>query len=486
MTQRHVSITNIIDWPTIIVYIILVVAGWFCVYASSYEFDNSSMFDFSQQAGKQLVWIICAGIIGISILLINYRIYSTFAYVFYGAMVLLLIATIFLSRDINGSHSWLEFGPVRLQPAELAKFATSLALAKMMSAYDFKLQGLRNYAKVIMLIMLPMAIIIAQNETGSALVFAALFLVLYRKGMPGVLIIMGLLAAALFIFVIKYESIYLQGENLCNLGMLISAILIIITTNIFIFVFRKDKEMVWNNTKATLGIMLIAVATNFFITVDYIWFVFGIIVYMVLALFWKSIRERRRLYALIALFPIVAVGYCFSADYLFDNALQPHQKSRIHVLLGTEEDSQGAGYNVNQSKIAIGSGQFIGKGYLKGTQTKLKYVPEQSTDFIFCTLGEEFGFVGSTIIMALYLFLMIRIVIIAERQTEVFNQVYAYCVAAILLFHFTINIGMVIGVMPVIGIPLPFFSYGGSSLWGFTFLLFIFLRLDASRILIRS
>ncbi|MBO6005894.1 MAG: rod shape-determining protein RodA, partial [Paludibacteraceae bacterium] len=295
MTQRHVSITNIIDWPTIIVYIILVVAGWFCVYASSYEFDNSSMFDFSQQAGKQLVWIICAGIIGISILLINYRIYSTFAYVFYGAMVLLLIATIFLSRDINGSHSWLEFGPVRLQPAELAKFATSLALAKMMSAYDFKLQGLRNYAKVIMLIMLPMAIIIAQNETGSALVFAALFLVLYRKGMPGVLIILGLLAAALFIFVIKYESIYLQGENLCNLGMLISAILIIITTNIFIFVFRKDKEMVWNNTKATLGIMLIAVATNFFITVDYIWFVFGIIVYMVLALFWKSIRERRRL-----------------------------------------------------------------------------------------------------------------------------------------------------------------------------------------------
>jgi rod shape determining protein RodA len=482
MTQRHVSITNIIDWPTIIVYIILVVAGWFCVYASSYEFDNSSMFDFSQQAGKQLVWIICAGIIGISILLINYRIYNTFAYVFYGAMILLLIATIFLSRDINGSHSWLELGPVRLQPAELAKFATSLALAKMMSAYDFKLQGLRSYAKVIALIMLPMAIIIAQNETGSALVFAALFLVLYRKGMPGVLIVLGLLAAALFIFVIKYESVFCQQGDRCNLGMLISGILIILTTNIFIFVFQRDKELVWKNIKSTLAIIFIAVVTNFFITVDYIWFVIAVIAYTALSLFWRAIKERRKSYALIGLFALISIGYCYSADYLFDNALQAHQKSRILVLLGTEEDSQGAGYNVNQSKIAIGSGQFLGKGYLKGTQTKLKYVPEQSTDFIFCTLGEEFGFVGSTIIMALYLFLMIRIVIIAERQTEVFNQVYAYCVAAILLFHFTINIGMVIGVMPVIGIPLPFFSYGGSSLWGFTLMLFVLLKLDSTRL----
>lgn len=480
--QRHVSITNIVDWPTIIVYIILVLAGWATIYAASYNFDSPSMFDFSQRAGKQLLWIACAAVIGILLLLVNSRFYDGFAYVIYVGMVLLLIATIFLAHDIKGSRSWLVIGPISIQPAELAKFATSLALAKLMSEYNFRLEGFRNYARAVLIILLPAMLIILQKETGSALAFVALFLVLYRKGMPGVLLVLGVIAVALFIFVIKYGTVFCQSGEAGCVGMIISLSVILVSSCVFIIVFLKDRASVWNIFKVVASVVAVALLVNLFVVVDYVWFGYALIAYLFGYTFWKAFKSGTKGYMLVGLFALVSVSYCLSADYLFDNVLQAHQQSRIRVLLGTEEDPTGAGYNVNQSKIAIGSGQVIGKGYLKGTQTKLNYVPEQDTDFIFCTVGEEFGFVGSVFILSLYLYLMIRIVNIAERQTEVFNQVYAYCVASIFFFHFMINIGMVLGVMPVIGIPLPFFSYGGSSLWGFTILLFVLLKLDSTRL----
>lgn len=479
---RKQSITNIVDWKTIVIYIILVIMGWFSVYAASYSFETDAILDFSQRAGKQLIWIGFAGVIAVSILLINSRMYETFAYVFYGFMLVMLIATRFLAPDIKGSHSWLVLGPISIQPAELAKFVTALALAKYMSRYDFKLRGIKSYIPVCAIILLPMALIILQNETGSALVLVSLFLVLYRKGMPGVFLYLGLCAVVMFILVLKYVNVYVQPGNAGQLGLLLSYVFIFVSTVAFVWIYHRDVESAFMCVKVGLGVFAVAWIVNRFIVIDYVWFCYALLGFVVVYTTYRAFSQRMYKYLLIGLFVLLSIGFCFSAGYMFDNVLQPHQQSRINVLLGTEEDLSGSGYNVNQSMIAIGSGGFLGKGFLHGTQTKLNYVPEQDTDFIFCTIGEETGFLGSFVVMALYLALMIRVINIAERQTETFNQVYAYCVASLFFFHFTINIGMVIGLMPVIGIPLPFFSYGGSSLWGFTILLFVLLKLDSKRL----
>ena len=479
--SKNVSIKYALDWTTVFYFVVLVFMGWISIYGASYDFDQASIFDFSQRAGKQFIWILTAFAIGGVLLLIDSKMYSFFAYVIYAGAVLLLIVTIFVAHDIKGSHSWLVIGPISFQPAELAKMATALALSKFMSSYNYKLKDWKDLIPLGMIIFLPFACIILQNETGSALVFMAFLLMLYREGMNGIVLLIGTFAVFLFIIVIRFSIIPIQIDH-GSLGMVMSMLIILAVQIGYAFFFGKDRK---NASILLLGTLAIGVGSfvlNFWIHLNYNYI--AILTVVVSCVYWVVIEIffRYKRYWFIVLFSIGALIFSFSADYLFEKVLEPHQQIRIKVLLSMEDDLNGAGYNVNQSKIAIGSGGFWGKGFLNGTQTKLKYVPEQDTDFIFCTVGEEHGFWGSTLVLFVYWLLLMRLLRIAERQRDAFSRVYAYCVASILFFHLAINIGMVLGIMPVIGIPLPFFSYGGSSLWGFTILLFILLRLDAARL----
>ena len=389
-----------------------------------------------------------------------------------------MVATIFLAPDIKGSRSWLVFGPLRIQPAEFAKFATALAVAKLMNSYNFNLFTFRNFSLVLLLILAPMACVVMQKETGTALVFLAFGLMLYREGMSGYILLASVCAVTFFVIVMKYNDMML---GITPVGELIVASLTLIITLFLVLYLCRDRLavriMLYVLGAALAGGLLI----SFYLPVNFVWIIVGVIGLTVLMLIFLSLKNLAWSYALIALFAVASIGFMLSVDYVFNDMLEPHQQQRIRVSLGLEDDPGGAGYNVNQSKIAIGSGGLLGKGFLNGTQTKLKYVPEQDTDFIFCTVGEEFGFVGSFCVLFLFGAMIIRLVSLAERQDTRFGRVYGYCVASIFFFHLVINIGMVLGLTPVIGIPLPFFSYGGSSLWGFTILLFIFLRIDATR-----
>lgn len=481
MSRNNVSLRYSLDWITVIIYLILVGFGWMNVYGASYNFDQSNILDFSQRAGKQFIWILTAFGIAGAIMLIDYKIYNVFAYFIYGVIIILLIITIFLAKSINGSHSWLVFGPVSFQPAELAKTATALALAKFISGYNFKIKTAKDLFPLAVIICTPILLIVLQNETGGALVFLSFLLVFYREGMSGLVLLLGSLFVALFIVVIRFSNSYIQVDH-GVLGIFIGMTIILILEFIFsFFIFKNKKESLWL-LWGILGISAISFLLNFIIHVNFTYVAVGTVIAS--CIFWAVVEmmKRYKKYWMLISIAISSLVLCYSADYIFNHILEPHQQMRIKVLLSMEQDKRGAGYNVNQSKIAIGSGGFIGKGYLNGTQTKLKYVPEQDTDFIFCTVGEEWGFVGSSALIIIYLWLLLRILKISERQTVKFNQVYGYCVASILFFHLMINVGMVIGIMPVIGIPLPFLSYGGSSLWSFTILLFILLRLDASRL----
>jgi rod shape determining protein RodA len=478
MPYRKNNIWLSVDWTTVAIYLILVIVGWFSIYASSYDFDQVSIFDLSGRAGMQMVWILTSLVLGCSILLIESDWYDIFAYWIYFIVILLLVATIFLAPDIKGSRSWLVFGPVRIQAAEFAKFATTLAVACMMNTYKFELINVKNFAKILTLILLPMVLILMQKETGSALVFLAFFLVLYREGMSGHILFVGFCAVLFFVIGIKYGDIH-WGET--PAGDFVVFFLIIVSVIILLNDYKKGKSFVKYFIIGTITLMTITFILSFFFEINFCWITIGIIASMTLSLLFFYIKYRASAYLFIAIFAIFSTAYSYSINYVFDEVLEPHQKVRIEVALGMIDDPSGAGYNVNQSKIAIGSGGVLGKGYLNGTQTKLKYVPEQDTDFIFCTVGEEKGFLGTTVTLSLFIFLIIRLIFLAERQRTTFSRVYGYSVASILFFHIAINVGMVIGLTPVIGIPLPFFSYGGSSLWAFTTLLFIFLRLDASR-----
>lgn len=480
---NRTSVKNSVDWISIFLYALLVFIGWISIYGASYDFNQTEgALDFSQRYGKQFIWIICAGIIALFILFIDNKIYSFFGYAIYSGAILLLLITLVIATEIKGSKSWLVLGPVSIQPAEFAKFATALALSKYMSAYNFRLHNLKNAFFVALIIFLPFSIIILQNETGSALVYIAFMLMLYREGMPGIFLFIGFWAVLLFIFIIRYAESTLVGEQ-GNLGNFLAYIGIILVQ--IIFIFREEKNQ--NLTKKVIQGNFILFGGSFLLNltkwtiVDYEKIAIFSIIFSSVYLIFSSIKERNKKYFFIASFLIGSLAYCYSVGYIFEDVLQPHQQMRIKVTLGIENDPSGAGYNVNQSKIAIGSGGLMGKGFLNGTQTKLKYVPEQDTDFIFCTVGEEHGFIGSLVVLFLFLSLILRIIFLAERQRSSFSRIYGYCVASILFFHLAINIGMVIGLTPVIGIPLPFFSYGGSSLWGFTVLLFVFIRLDMGR-----
>jgi rod shape determining protein RodA len=408
-----------IDWIMVLLYLVLVLLGWFNIYAAVYNENHQSIFDISQNYGKQLLWIITAIFIAMAILVIDGKFYAAFSYLVYGVFLFFLIAVLIFGRKVSGSQSWFEIGSFKLQPSEFAKFATNMALAKYLSTLNIRFKDLSTKLVSTLILLLPAGLILLQNDTGSALVYSSFIFVLYREGLSGNFLILGFLCVLLFI-----------------LALLISKILLI----------------------SSLGIIAV--------------------------LFFLMVKKNVKNIMIIAGIFIIAAGTVYSVDYAFEHVLETHQKQRINVLLGKEIDLKGAGYNVNQSKIAIGSGGFWGKGFLQGTQTKYDFVPEQSTDFIFCTVGEEWGFAGTFVLIALFMLLLIRIIYVAERQRSMYSRIYGYGVASILFFHLMINIGMTIGLAPVIGIPFPFFSYGGSSLWGFTILLFIFIKLDSYRLMI--
>lgn len=470
MPKRNNLWANI-DWLTVLVYLVLVLLGWINIYAAVYDADHHSIFDISQRYGKQLIWIGAALLLAFIILLIETNFYVFFAYFIYGAVILLLILVLFAGTEVNNSKSWLSFGGFALQPAEFGKFATALALAKYMSSFGFKLQRFKSLVIIAVIILLPAALILLQNDTGSALVYFIFVLVLYREGLSEVVLFFATLIGLLFIFSLVLSEIVLFGllAGLALLAFLVANAGMKHFSRVLLFFFVAFVLLVALNYFTRLGYELAHLLAAMV-------FAGGLstIVY--------SIRKKLKSYTLIALVFVGSVLFSVTVDYAFNNMLEPYQQARINELLGIESDPLGVGYNVNQSKIAIGSGGFWGKGFLNGTQTKFNFVPEQSTDFIFCTVGEEWGFAGTSVVILLFLALFVRLVFLAERQRSGFSRIYGYSVAVILFFHFMVNIGMTIGMMPVIGIPLPFFSYGGSSLWAFTILLFIFLRLDASRL----
>jgi len=415
--RQEGTIVNKIDWLVVAIYFVMVILGWLNIYAAVYDEEmQMSIFNLSLNSGKQLIWIGTSVLIIIVIMTVDFRFYDSFAYIIYGIIMFLLVAVLFAGVEVAGSRSWFSFGGFRIQPSEFAKFATALALAKYMSKVGYKLTNIRDLFVTACIIALPPLLIIVQGDTGTALVFGAFIIVLYREGLNPSLIVIGLIAIALFVLTLIFDQTTLM--------------IAIVSIGVLVILIGKKK--------------------------------------------WQRILT-------VAAGMLIVIGVVWSVDYFVNDILKPHQQNRIKALINPEADPLGYGWNVTQSKIAIGSGGLLGKGFLQGTQTKFDFVPEQSTDFIFCTLGEEQGWFGTTSVIFLFVLLLVRLVRIAERQKEKFARIYGYSVASIIFIHFLVNIGMTIGLFPVIGIPLPLFSYGGSSLWAFTFLIFILLKIDAHR-----
>ena len=486
LKDKHPGVLRSLDWVTIIIYLLLLGAGWMSVCGASYDYGDTDLLSLSTRSGMQIVWIGTSIVLGFVLLLLDDRYYDMFANIIYIVLLILLFATIFNPHSIKGSRSWLVLGPLRLQPAEFAKFATALALAKFMSIYGYDIHKWKHFGVTLAIIFLPMAFIVLQRETGSALVYFAFFLMFYREGMPGSILFTAVVMVVYFVVGIRFADVMLAGTP-TSVGKFTVLLLIQIFSSAMVWVYCNTRREAWLLFGFCLGVTGVALFCSLYvIPFDIVWVQLVVIALLIGYLLWQGLGTRLRNYYWIALFALGSMLFFNVADYGLNHVLQTHQRTRINVLLGLEEDLKGAGYNVHQSEIAIGSGGLEGKGFLNGTQTKLKYVPEQDTDFIFCTVGEEEGFVGSAGVLLLFLALILRLIHLAERQPYRFGRVYGYCVLSIFLFHVFINVGMVLGLTPVIGIPLPFFSYGGSSLWGFTFLLFIFLRIDAGRNLLRS
>lgn len=458
-----------IDWRLVICYLLLVFIGWVNIYASVHSSDPASIFDWTCRSGKQAVWMGTAFIIAIVVLLMNPRIYESLAVPIYLFVGVLLVAVIFLGIDVKGSSSWFEFGPVRFQPAEISKISTSLMLAAYMSRQGYRISRMRNFIVTALIILIPMAIIVLQSETGSALVYVGFIFMLYREGLSGWLIFLAGMAILSFILTLTASPFV--------------AILVIVGIASLCICLYSDK-LKWWFFICVPAIVLMAFVPSILagfaeegLKLKPLHILLGVIGLAIPPVIYWAYKERNTFSHLAIVSTIAGILLVFSADFIFNDVLQDHQRKRIEVLLGMKEDPAGVGYNVRQSKIAIGSGGMFGKGYLNGTQTTYGFVPEQSTDFIFCTIGEEWGFAGSAAVILLYVFLIWRIIRDAEQSREAFTRIYGYCVACCIFMHLFINIGMTIGLMPVIGIPLPLISYGGSSLWGFTALIFIFIAL---------
>jgi len=467
---RRNNIWANLDWVSIILYLVLVFMGWINIYAAVYNEEHSSILDMTQRYGKQLIWIVAALVIGFTLILVDSKFYVFSAYGFYAITILLLIAVLLFGTQVKGSTSWFQVGGIAIQPAEFVKFTTALALAKYLSSYNFKMHRFKSLVIIGVILALPVVLIFMQNDTGSALVIGVFLLVLFREGLSGFVLFLTFIVAIIFILTLVLSPLHT---------------IFTLTAGALIFHYimqqRLSETMKALVIYASLSALFLFGGPIFEINVSEVKLVLAstILSSVIFAIY--SLRKGVHNLLIVLGLYLGLVFLTFSVDYVFNNVLQAHQQSRINELLGIESDPLGVGYNVNQSKIAIGSGGFSGKGFLNGTQTKFDFVPEQSTDFIFCTVGEEWGFIGTTTVIGLFLFLLLRLLYLAERQRSTFSRVYGYSVACIIFFHLSINVGMTIGLAPVIGIPLPFFSYGGSSLWSFTILLFIFLRLDASR-----
>jgi len=507
--RDYKSIFSNIDWTIILLYLSLVFIGWINIYAAVYNEDHHSIFDITQRYGKQLMWIGLALLIAFAILLMDSQFFTAFAIPIYGLVLLSLLGVLVFGVKINGATSWFQFGSIKIQPSEFAKFATSLALAKYLSAIDINMKDIKTKVMAAIIIGLPAVFILLQNDTGSTLVYAAFIFVLYREGLSGNILLFGILAIIVFVLTLIFGPIA------------------IILTATFTYI------VIYTISKYHLKTMLIA--TSIFSILVYLLFHYklnetiiyygigGSLFFLIAYLITKKEMKDKGVHYMSVLIFVLTCSFIFSIDFAFNKVLKEHQRTRITVLLGEEDKlieqiedlkvkrdtegiskeekqeyrdnigekryslrelRQGNGWNIKQSLIAIGSGGFTGKGFLEGTQTKFNFVPEQSTDFIFCTIGEEWGFIGTFVLMLIYIALFLRLLFLAERQRSIFSRVYGYSVASILFFHFLINIGMTIGLAPVIGIPLPFISYGGSSLWSFTILLFIFIKLDSERLLV--
>ncbi|MFZ2340047.1 MAG: rod shape-determining protein RodA [Bacteroidales bacterium] len=467
---RNINIWNRLDKASIGIFLLLVVIGWFNIYAAVFNEEHTRIIDLSQRYGKQFVWILTTIVIAVFVVVIDSRFYFFFAYFIYGFLLFLLILVLFVGKDINGARSWFQFGTFSLQPSEFVKIGTALALAAYLNASRHDLGKLTVFIISVGIIILPALLIMLQPDMGSAVVFLSLFIVLFREGMSPYILISGLLVAILFFFTLIFNNTWLA------IGLITAALLLAWV------VTRK-----WKLCLLALGILagmsLLVYGLNSMVLKslknEHILLMSVLLSGVIFAVYFYNKKAISLL--IIYLFLAGSLAFVNSVNLAFNNLMKPHQKERVEILLGIKSDPHGTGYNVNQSIISIGSGGFSGKGYLQGTQTKFKFVPAQSTDFIFCTIGEEWGFMGSFVVIALYVILLIRLIILAERQRSDFSRIYGYGVVSIFFVHFFINIGMTVGLVPVIGIPLPFLSYGGSSLWAFTILLFIFLRLDASR-----
>ena len=489
--HRGRGLAKTIDWSLVICWMTLILIGWANIYASIHASEPASIFDFDSRSGKQFIWMATAVVIALLILfVIPPRIYEGAALPIYLFVIGLLVAVIFLGIEVKGSRSWFEFGPIRFQPAEISKISTSLMLAAVMSQLGYRIGRTKDFIVTALIILLPMLIIVGQSETGSALVYVGFIFMLYREGLSGWFIFLIGMAILLFIltltaspFVALLVLASVASLCICLYSGRIKWWLMICVPLIVLMAFVPSilesaaagavPAEAMEAAEAAEGEALPLAGR-----IKPVYILLGLLGISIPFVTFQAFRERNMFTHLSILSLIAGIVLVFSVDFLFNSVLQDHQRKRIEVLLGMKEDPSGVGYNVNQSMIAIGSGGVFGKGYLHGTQTTYGFVPEQSTDFIFCTIGEEWGFAGCTFVILLYVFLMWRIIKNAERSREAFTRIYGYCVACCIFMHLFINIGMTIGLMPVIGIPLPFVSYGGSSLWGFTALLFIFIALN--------
>lgn len=468
--KRQIDIVTNTDWLTVIIYLVLVAFGWLNIFAVNYDPGDGSFFRLEHRYTMQLAWIIISLIVAVFIFVIDSRFYLFVAYPVYAFGIFLLLIVLVLGTAVHSAKSWIVLGPVSIQPTEFAKLATALALAKYLSGYNMKITRLKDILFSLLIIFVPAGLIAIQPDIGSVVVYSVLLLVLFREGLPGWVLLVLIAIAALFLGILAFSQ------------FLIVTILFGLAIVVFVLFSKNYFNFFWAfSLVALLFVGLIMLRRYTFIDFsNYIILLITTGLASMAAILYAIVKKKRMTY-LVVLILLLSIGFTYSVDHLFNNVLQDHQRNRVNVMLGLESDPYGYEYNVRQSKIAIGSGGFSGKGFLQGTQTKFRFVPEQSTDFIFCTVGEEWGFLGSFGLVVLYVGLLIRLIVLAERQRSTFSRIYGYGVLSILFFHFAINIGMTIGLFPVIGIPLPFLSYGGSSLFAFTIMLFIFLRLDSTR-----
>ncbi len=468
--STSLGLSSKIDWITILIYVALVVVGWVSIYAAVYDDDNKAIYDIGQRYGMQLLWIGVSSVAALLVLFTDSKYYHMTAYPLYGLNILLLIAALVFGREVNGAKSWLPMGPFSLQPVEFMKITTALALARFMSSYNFDIRKMRSLVYIAAIIFTPVLIVLLQNDTGSALVFFTFFIILYREGFDKTLYLLVAFMILLFVLSFLLEPVVLL---LIIIGIL--ALFFLVTTKLLLPLTRFILLLTLFYCSIEIVNMLLGLAIDLYYVL-----LSALALTMPALIMWSFKTQMRKVWSYIVII-FAAIAFTHAVDFMFDNVLQYHQQRRILDMLGIDSDPQRWSYNVNQSKIAIGSGGLLGKGFLEGTQTKFSFVPEQSTDFIFCTIGEEWGFLGSLTVIGLFVVLIYRLMKMGERQNEPFARVYCYSVAAILFTHFFINIGMTIGFVPVVGIPLPFISYGGSSLLAFTILLFIAIRLDTTQ-----